>query len=217
MLFDNFEPFISPATIQISAPSGSGKTIFTRKIIQHKHIMFPRESPDEVMYCYGAYQPLFDDMEREFPFITFHQGLPSEDMMNDFGSSRKHKLIVLDDLMQQAAKSQDTELLFTQKSHHMNLSVIFISQNLYCKNTKTLSLNCHYLVLFRNFRDGQQINCLGRQIFPKSSQKFLEAYKDATSKPYGYILIDLSPHSHDELRLRTHIFPDDECIIVYKS
>jgi len=217
MEFDNFEQFIAPATIQIAAPSGSGKTVFTQKIIRHKDNMFPRAHPEEVLYCYGAYQPLFDEMEKEFEFITFHQGLPSEETVNEFGSSHTHKLIVLDDLMQQAAKSQDTELLFTQKSHHMNISVIFISQNLYCKNTKTLSLNCHYLILFRNFRDGQQINCLGRQIFPKSSQNFLFAYKDATSKPYGYLLIDLSPHANDALRLRTHIFPEDECIIVYKS
>ena len=210
----NFEPFKSPATIQIVGPTGSGKTQFTKKLIHHKAYMFPKEPPIKIMYCYNIYQDAFEDLERVG--VALHQGLPTEEFLHEFTTVDQHTLIVLDDLMKQVIQSKHAESWFTQKSHHLNMSVVFISQNLFCKNTKTISLNCHYLVLFRNFRDGQQINCLARQIYPKNSQQFLTAYQDATSKAYGYLLIDLSPHSNDITRLRAHIFPEDRPIIVYK-
>jgi hypothetical protein len=45
--------------------------------------------------------------------------------------------------------------LFTKKSHHRNISVMYIEQNLFHKgkNHRTISLNAHYMVLFKNPRD----------------------------------------------------------------
>ena len=37
----------------------------------------------------------------------------------------------------------------------------------------------------------------------------IEAFKNSTSAPYGYILIDLEQETDDKLRLRTDIFPGD--------
>jgi hypothetical protein len=36
-----------------------------------------------------------------------------------------------------------------------------------------------------------------------------EAFKDATVKSYGYLMIDLTPDTPEEIRLRTRIFPDE--------
>ena len=77
-----------------------------------------------------------------------------------------------------------------------------------------MNLNSHYLVLFKNPRDVGQIVILGRQMF--SNGKFLEeALKDATSRPYGYLLVDLKPGTEEQLRVRTNIFPDEEPQFVY--
>ena len=77
-----------------------------------------------------------------------------------------------------------------------------------------MNLNSHYLVLFKNPRVVGQIGILGRQMF--SIGKFLEeAFKDATSRPYGYLLVDLKPDTEEELRVRTNIFPDEVPQYVY--
>ena len=80
-----------------------------------------------------------------------------------------------------------------------------------------MNLNSHYIVLFKNPRDAAQIQYLGRQMYPnKSGSKFLaEAFKDATSRPYGYLLLDFKADTDEQLRVRTNIFPDDAPQYVY--
>lgn len=55
--------------------------------------------PQKVLYCYGIYQPLFEVMERKLPFITFHQGLPTEKELNAFSDEKVCNLVALDDIM----------------------------------------------------------------------------------------------------------------------
>ena len=96
--------------------------------------------------------------------------------------------------------------LFTKGSHHRNLSVICLVQNLYYqgKESRTMSLNSQYLVLFNNPRDQQQITVLARQMYPGQSEKFLSTYRMATSKPFGYLLIDLKPDTLKKTLKRTN-------------
>ena len=82
------------------------------------------------------------------------------------------------------------------------------------KYARTIALNVQYMILFRNFRDGSQVDYLGRQLFPGEGKRLLEAYNDATSEKNGYILIDLSPsHFDDALRLRTNFLPNEYSIV----
>ena len=98
--------------------------------------------------------------------------------------------------------------LFTKGSHHKNLSVILITQNVFHqgKFCRDISLNCKYLVLFNNPRDKSQIYPLARQIFPENSGSFVKVYKEATSKPFGYLFLDLTQTTNDILRFQTDIF-----------
>ena len=68
--------------------------------------------PEKVLYCYGIYQPLFDTMEKELPFVTFHQGLPRENMLQDLSSSSTCYLVILDNLMDHVTSSKEMEGLF---------------------------------------------------------------------------------------------------------
>jgi len=72
-----------------------------------------------------------------------------------------------------------------------------------------MSLNAHYMVLFKNPRDVSQFANLARQMYPKTSQFAVEAYRDATREPYSYLIVDLRPEQDEELRLRTKIFPGE--------
>ena len=52
-------------------------------------------------------------------------------------------------------------------------------------------------------------------MYPGRVKFVQEAFADATSTPYGYILVDLKQDTPDELRLRTSILPDDAVQYVY--
>jgi hypothetical protein len=70
-----------------------------------------------------------------------------------------------------------------------------------------MNLNIHYLVLFKNHRDAYQVSVLVRQTYPGRSKFVVEAYKDATKNPYGYLLIDLRPETDEWYG---DIFSDDD-------
>ena len=80
----------------------------------------------------------------------------------------KRNLIVFDDQMIDASKDKRIVNLFTRGSHHRNLSVIYIVQNLFHqgKGSRNISLNGHYLMLFKNPRDKLQILTVVKQCIP---------------------------------------------------
>ena len=68
-----------------------------------------------------------------------------------------------------------------------------------------MSLNSHYIVLFKNARDEQQVMTLARQMYPGNSQHFMDIYKAATDKPYGYLVIDIKPGTSDTDRFQPNV------------
>ena len=206
-------PFKPRCSICVVGCTGSGKTFWTFRLLKSLPGMFESEAPKKVIYCYGVWQPLFDEMERLG--VIFQEGLPSVELLDEVASNGQHNLIVIDDLIDQMVKSPSMELLLTQGCHHKNFSVIYLTQNLFQqgKSARTLALNTWYLVMFRNLRDASQIMVLGRQMYPGEAGILKEAYDDATHKPYGYLVIDSSPQAEPKYRLRTHIFPDEDCVV----
>ena len=93
------------------------------------------------------------------------------------------------------------------ESHHRNISVDFLVQNLFHRNKhiRTISLNAHYMVLFKNPRDASQFASLARQMYPNKSAFAVEAYKE----PYSYLFVDFQPEHDEDLRLRTNVFPNE--------
>ena len=92
---------------------------------------------------------------------------------------------------------------------------MYIVQNLFGKNKeqRTISLNSHYLVVFKNPRDASQVTHLAKQMYPGKTKYLQEAFKKATSIPHGYLLIDLRQETPDHLRLRTRVFPDQSQVV----
>ena len=48
---------------------------------------------------------------------------------------------------------------------------------------------------------------LARQVDPGRVQEFMRSYEDATSRPHGYLVLDLKPTTSDQDRLKTNIVP----------
>jgi hypothetical protein len=117
--------------------------------------------------------------------------------------------------MSEASDSKTLVRLFTKGSHHQNLTVIYLVQNLFDqgKSSRTVSLNSHYIIIFRNKRDATQFRRLAQQLLPGNSNWLMEAFDDATSCPYGYLLIDNHPRTLDCHRFRTRIFNGEETVL----
>ena len=177
-----------PFTAIVAGPTSCGKTRFVFRQIDNVSRMI-EPSPSKIVYCYGEYKQLFCN----YPHLIFHEGLPD---MNNFDGNEP-VLLIIDDLMQETNESVVN--LFTKGSHHRNVSAMYLAQNLFPKNkfARTISLNAHYVILFKNPRDASQFSTLARQMYPKQSQYAVEAYKDATQEPYSYLLVDLRPEQHD--------------------
>ena len=213
----NMYPFPECTSIAVSGATMSGKTHWTFQLLRHKEDMFT-SPPETVLYCYGIFQPLFEEMEKELPFVIFHQGLPSEERLRDLSSATHCNLVILDDLMDSVTSSSEMESLFVKGVHHLHLSVLYINQNLYCKgkHSRTINLNTHIYVLMKNPRDVSQLQCLGRQAFLGKSTFLMDAYKDATATSYGYLVLDFSPTADELYRVRSKVFPGEDTI-VYQS
>ena len=208
-------PFKQNSSICVVGSTGSGKTQWVYKFLRHVKVMFEGQPPQKILYCYGIWQDLYEEMERTVPNLEFHEGLPSASLLDDIAANNSHNMIILDDLMEQMVRSDECEILLTRRCHHNRFSTLYVSQNAYKsgKNARTIALNTWYLVLFNNLRDASQIACLANQMFPGNASYFKEAYSDATSNKYGYLLVDSSPHADLRYRLRTHIFPGEDTIV----
>ena len=204
--------FRTPANFFICGQTQSGKSHLTRHILRNAGELFD-PVPTKIIYCYGEYQKEFEELS---PSVEMIEGFP-----DDIGSlTRGHKnsLIVLDDLMSQCSSDQRAVDLFTRGSHHMGVSVLYLTQNLFPpgKLSRTISLNSHYMLIFRNPRDSLGVSTLAKQMFPRCTDYLLEAYGDATNKPYGYLLIDCHQLTPDCMRLRTNILPGERQVAYVK-
>ena len=141
--------FYSPSTVIVSGASGSGKTSFVYDILKESKGMFIKP-PKRIIYCYGVYQNLYDEMKSSLDNLLLINGLPSKKDLEIWSSNGEHSLIVLDDLMAKCSSSHDICDLFTVCSHHMNFSVFFLVQNLFSggKQFRTISLNAHQFNYF---------------------------------------------------------------------
>jgi hypothetical protein len=150
-----------------------------------KHVMTPK--PDRILWCYGEYQTLYGTEGG----IEFQQGLPDLDNLDP----REKHLIILDDLMDET--DQRVASLFPKKSHHKNISVMYIVQNLFHrgKDHRTISRNAHCMVLFKNLIDVWQIMALAHQMYPRRTQLYLEAFARPTARSHGYMVIDMKQNT----------------------
>ena len=92
------------------------------------------DPPERIVWFYSRHQQdLFCSLTQEIPSIEFYEGLPTNiEVMSD---RSKRNICIIDDLMQSASGNQSVENLFT-KGRHLNLSVVFVSQNLFYAGKK---------------------------------------------------------------------------------
>ena len=107
-----------------------------------------------------------------------------------------------------ASSSTSVADLFTKGSHHRKSTVIYLLQNVYYqgKSQRTISLYSHYSVVFRNGRDASQFRTMAYKICPNDGKLLVDSFTDATSKPYGYLVLDHHPSTPEDQTVATNIF-----------
>lgn len=204
-----------PAAIGLYGPTQCGKTCFMLRVIKHRKDIFDKNI-EKIIYCYSQNQEALQDLEKTYPNLELHKGLPTESFLESSFDTTKYNLLILDDLMDEIADSKDMLHLFIRGVHHMKITVFMMFQNLFYqgRQMRTISLNLSYHVLFKTFRDRLQIANLARQMFPDNWKRMTEAYEDAIShNPRGYLVVANLPSTKEDERLLTDIFPGENLIM----
>lgn len=207
--------FRHPFTCILAGPTGAGKTVLLNKILDYQQVIIDPK-PEKIVFCYKSWQSAYERIfnSSKVP-IEFHQGLYNIELFD----KKINNVLIIDDLMSECENNSEIKQLFAVDSHHSNISVFLISQNIFPKGkcARDISLNAHYMIIFNSPRDMNQIGVLARQMYPTKSKFFMEAYNDATQKGHGYLFIDLKQKTEEKNRIQTGIIPEEEQRIIYTN
>ena len=146
--------FKVPFTCVISGSSGPGKSSFCVRFLQNLDTLCTKSHiPGGITWCYSE-RAAVPSSSLAGLNVRFHEGVPEK-----IGDAQGGKpcLVILDDLLNTVYLEQVCDL-FTKGSHHRNISLILITQNLFHqgKYCRDISLNAKYLVQLKTVRDKLQ-------------------------------------------------------------
>jgi hypothetical protein len=188
-----------PFTLIVAGPSACDKSTPVIKLIEC------REQLCDTVYKNIVWCDSENNAPHHLKDVSFVKGAPDFD-----NPEHVPTLITLDDLMDSAYSTKVSEL-FTKGSHHRNINLVLISQNLFhhVPSARDISLSSKYIVVFKNPTDKTQIVHLARQVYPENISSFHKIYLDVCRDPHTYLFLDLTQSVNDLLRFRTKIFSDD--------
>ena len=189
--------FLANHNTIIFGQTGAGKTHFILNVIKNKLV---HPFPNKLYYMYSVEQEFMKTWNTtESQAITFIKGLDFEQL-----DTSEPSLLVVDDLVLSTNKT--VAEMFILGSHHKQISLFYITQNLFpnCPIFRIMSANAHYYVLFHCQRHFRQVHTLARQIFVgEDLKRITNAYKRASEKPRGFIILSFSPLLPQQLTVVT--------------
>ena len=141
-------------------------------------------------------------MQKEIKNLEFVQGVHFE-IIDSLKNNGTKYLLIFDDSCEEICNSKAFVDIATA-GRHRGLSTIYIKHNLFhqSKLGRDVELQNTHIVLFKSPRDVMQVTTLSTQLGLCS--ELVDWYRDATSVPFGHLLIDLSPRTDDRLRYCTN-------------
>lgn len=206
----NFEVFDArlkfPFTMLVSGPPLSGKTTFVVRLLEESLSLIDKPI-DGIVWFYGEETDSMKMLKKKFgSSVKLVSGIPPS--FDPYFDKTKNIVFVLDDLMIETGRSERVSTLFSRQSHHQNISVILINQNLFHEGRERRNLfrSTHYLVVFNNPLDNSIVQVLANKIMPKHQRVFVALFEKATEKPQSYLFIDGRQDTIRNARLRSDIF-----------
>ena len=156
-------------TLSVAGPSSCGKSTFVIILLEGS------EQLCDIVFKYIVWCHSENNAPQHLKILSFVKGVPEFENPENVPT-----LIVLNDLMD-TAHSTKVSKLFTKGSHHRNISLVLITQNLFQQgpSSRYISLNTKHIVMLKNPKDKTQILHLARQIFPENISSFHKTYLEA--------------------------------------
>ena len=150
------------------------------------------------IFFYQHPQPFYDVMQKEVDNLEFVQGVHFE-FINSLKNKGAKYLLIFDDSCAEICNSKEF-VDFATAGRHRGCSFIYIKHNLFhqSKLGRDVELQNTNIVLFKSPRDVHQVATLTVQLGLGSA--LVDWCRDATTVPFGHLLIDLSPRTDDSLR-----------------
>lgn len=218
--------FKNPSSFLLAGATQAGKTTFTLNLLRNiDHLFEKPECKWNVHYFFYQHQDAFTMLAQEKigdtkkPVVKkWYNHLPTTTDIENviMGHRETGSVVIIDDFANDL--NSDTLKIITTQVHHKNCVVIILTQNIFCKNPvfREISLNCTYVVLYKNPRDASQISCFAKQFSPGAGDWVIKAYEDATQYPHSYLLFDTHQQTMTALRVRSHVLPSEFPMRVYR-
>ena len=141
-------------------------------------------------------------MQKEIENFEIVQGVGFE-FIDSLKNNGTKYLLIFDNSCEEICNSK-TFVDIATAGRHRGLSTIYIKRNLFHKSKlgSDVDLQNTHIVLFKSPRDVMQVTTFSAQLGLGS--ELVDWYRDATSVPFGHLLIDLSPRTDNRLRYCTN-------------
>ena len=152
-------------------------------------LVHSNQSLTKYTFFYHYSQPLYDVMQKEIENLQFVQGVNFE---------------IIDSLKNNNDLQFKSFADIATAGRHRGPSTIYNKHNFFhqSKLGRDFELQNTHIVLFKSPRDVMQVTTVSTQL--GLDPELVYWYRDATSVPFGHLLIDLSPRTDDRLRYCTN-------------
>lgn len=194
----------TPFSMLVAASTKSGKTELVKDLIVNHYQVFDRPV-EEVVWLHhknAKDEDLCSYLRQHLNVpIRFIEGFPAQDIAEQrlFQTDKSSlKCLVLDDIVASALKSPTFIDLFTIISHHQNVVVIAILQNLHSDTSghrqimNNIIRNVSYVVLFPDRRQTAACKQIARTYFNGDEHLLMRPFKYLieNKEKYQYMVID---------------------------
>ena len=136
-------------------------------------------------------------MQKDKENLEFVRGVNSG-FFDSLKNNGTKYLLIFDDSCEKICNSK-AFVDITTAGRYRGLSTIYIKHDFFhqSKLGRDVELQDTHIVLFKSPRDAMQVTTISTQLGLGS--ELVDWYRDATSVPFGHLLIDLSPRTDDWL------------------
>lgn len=185
-----------PARLLIIGGSGSGKTNVAMEIIHRMSGTFEKI----VICCKSKAEPLYEFLETKISpeHLEIYEGIENVPPVDKYKGTGQ-MLIIFDDLVLDKNQAEIEQYFIRGRKIGGGITCIYLSQS-YFKTPKTIRLQCNYLILKKlsSKRDLAQI--LNEFSLGKDIKELTALYKDATTNPLSFLMIDAD--APEEMKFR---------------
>ena len=185
--------------ISLVGPSDSGKTYLIDEWLK---VATFQPKFDKIYFFYQHPHPLYDVMQKENDNLEFVQGVHFE-FINSLQNNGTEYLLIYDNSCAEICNSEEFVDIATA-GRHRGFNNIYIKHNLFhqSKLGRDVELQNTHIFLFKSPRDLHQVATLSVQLGLGST--LVDWYREATSVPFGHLMIHLFPRTCDRLRYCTN-------------